>query len=1072
MAKETKAEWLQKEVAQAVRAGKAFDVETVDYSDPNRPLTCLEVDFPIIPINQIATIEGNAGKPIYQMSKWWARRRSSVFRAMLLASAIKAPEDKGDAAKAVWDVYYGNHQKKGIFNDLKVADIFMGGGTTVVEGSRLGMQMYGNDLNPVAWFIVKNEMAQVEEARIEEILEEIEEEVKPKIMPYYSCDCPRGCKGKWIDNDSGTQMPQDFDPFAVPFEERGRYRYKGAEMIYAFWAKHGQCTVTGCNHRTPIMNSPVVATKILSNKYWDRICSHCGEKYELEEKDARMAPASELVVSDSERAFAVVDARKECDEAKCPHCGRIENIDPTWRNRIKPKKKKINLSLLIHPKWLKGESSTDADDQKYGGSPGDDVQASIRWNLARQKDCSLIEYRGKLPTEVSLTDGSVINTGTEGGTMPANAMVSCSSCGTTSKTLSLQEALGKVAPSAMYAVQGYCPECDENGELYRGRFFTDKVPVEGYNQAIIEWDKRKDGEFKGFWPDSDIPYGERTHIKDPLDKHGYRKWKDFFNEKQLLTLSTLHKKIASIEDDDEFYFLLGAFQQYLRNQNTFCFWDIGYDKLCPHLSNSNFNPKNRFIENSVFSKIGRGNWSTQKESLLTAMEWKYNPWEIVSNQALSSEFPQLKDELKGKSSKAFLQDNVTKPQELNCESSTDLCSYAPDSLDLVITDPPFGGILQYAELSDFFYTWISGSCSERSSHFRNTYAPKAVEAVGNTARHEDPEEFYKKIMTSCWGEAHRVLKSSGILAFTFHHSKDEAWVSVLESLFDAGFYLQATYPIRSDETKGDGEFGSKKIEYDIIHVCRKRLEETAPISWARLRRQVLQDVRRLQDLLEHHQMEGLPDADIQVIRRGKALEYFSKHYGKVFKSEGEVMGVREALVGVNQLLEEETGEAKTVPPHEAESFTRMLLRLFDSKNNLERDQIQKFLRGSGASPGDFLSRGWCIEKKKVFSLRPMPEMAKELSDKHIQRITCDYEQAALLIGACFEDSGINVTKLLNDKNFKPHPALKSVLEWFWDHGADGNVGAAARKASDIYSGWLQKHKPEETANLFDFFGES
>jgi adenine-specific DNA methylase len=35
---------------------------------------------------------------------------------------------------------------------LKVADIFMGGGTTLVEGSRLGMQMYGTDLNPVAWF--------------------------------------------------------------------------------------------------------------------------------------------------------------------------------------------------------------------------------------------------------------------------------------------------------------------------------------------------------------------------------------------------------------------------------------------------------------------------------------------------------------------------------------------------------------------------------------------------------------------------------------------------------------------------------------------------------------------------------------------------------------------------------------------------------------------------------------------------------------------------------------------------------------------------------------------------------
>src|ERR1700724_3800342 len=88
------------QIAVAVSAGREVAVETVDFSDPNRPKTCLEVDFPIIPINQIAAIEGNAGKPIYQMSKWWARRRSSVFRSMLLAAAMKAPDDPGMAAKA------------------------------------------------------------------------------------------------------------------------------------------------------------------------------------------------------------------------------------------------------------------------------------------------------------------------------------------------------------------------------------------------------------------------------------------------------------------------------------------------------------------------------------------------------------------------------------------------------------------------------------------------------------------------------------------------------------------------------------------------------------------------------------------------------------------------------------------------------------------------------------------------------------------------------------------------------------------------------------------------------------
>src|SRR5207249_5828295 len=105
------------------------------------------------------------------------------------------------------------------------------------------------------------------------------------------------------------------------------------------------------------------------------------------------------------------------------------------------------------------------------------------------------------------------------------------------------------------------------------------------------------------------------------------------------------------------------------------------------------------------------------------------------------------------------------------------------------------------------------------------YTPKALEVVANRARQpEDPDGFYQRLLTECWREAHRILKPGGILAFTFHHSEDEPWVAVLGSLFDAGFYLEATYPIRSDETKGEGEFGSRKIEYDIIHVCRKRVE--------------------------------------------------------------------------------------------------------------------------------------------------------------------------------------------------------------------------------------------------------
>ena len=118
--------------------GKAIRLRVPNFNDPHRPLVCLEVDFPIAPVNALSNLEGNAGKPIYQMSKWWARRRSSVFRSLLIAAAVEAPQEHTQAAKRVWDHYYANHQKAGHFRKLRVFDPFMGGGTTLVEGARLG----------------------------------------------------------------------------------------------------------------------------------------------------------------------------------------------------------------------------------------------------------------------------------------------------------------------------------------------------------------------------------------------------------------------------------------------------------------------------------------------------------------------------------------------------------------------------------------------------------------------------------------------------------------------------------------------------------------------------------------------------------------------------------------------------------------------------------------------------------------------------------------------------------------------------------------------------------------------
>lgn len=1072
MKSKTKAELLQEAVAEAVGAGKELHLPTVDFSDPNRPKTCLEVDFPILPINHVAAIEGNAGKPIYQMSKWWARRRSSVFRAMLIAAATKAPEDSADAAKLVWDSYYANHQKNQAFRKLKVADIFMGGGTTIVEGSRLGMQMYGNDLNPVAWLVVKNEIAQVDPDEIQKLLDEIEAEVKPQIMPFYACDCPRGHNGKWTHKPTGKVKTADFDPLALTSEQRAEYGYEGPEIIYTFWAKHGPCQATECNHRTPIMSSPVIAVKSVTVKAWpDKECKSCGGSFDLEQRDARMAPSALFVVADSEKPFAAMDTE---GNYSCPHCKEEFRDEKAARDGQslalgKAKSKKVELSLLIHPDWLKGSEGVGIEGAQLGGSVTDSTDTTANWNRVRAKQLKHIEYRGVLATTIKCPDtGEVFATGKEGGTVPGKSKFKCqeATCGRENDVLSAIKATKKSGPVAMYATQIYCPECDRLGFPYGGRSFS--LPnTKLFDSARIEFESRINGELRSYVPQSELPYGFMTHMNNGgIPNHGFTHWWTMFNHRQLLVHSLLLKSISSIPARAEATdFLLGAFQQYLRNQNMFCIWNAVADKLEPMFSNSNFHPKATMVENSVFSTLGRGNWSSSASNIIEGINWCREPWELVSTQYLCNKDPQLGDSIAGKSEKTYTNDPVLDHTRLTCSSSSDLTSIESESLDLVITDPPFGGLLHYSELADFFHVWLRLALKDRYPNvFSTEYTPKVLEAVANRARHSnDADAFYQKILTECWRQCFRILKPAGVLAFTFHHSEDEPWVAVLESLFQAGFYLEATYPIRSDETKGEGAkpgtFGSQQIEFDIVHVCRKRLEAPASISWARLRRQIMNDVRQLQEIIEQHQKEGLGEADLQVIRRGKALEYYSRHYGKVYIEKGreEEFTVKDALVGINQLLDDESDTSSERPPELAEPYTRQFLRLFSDRGSLDRDQIQKYLRGTGVSPSEFVDRGWCTEEKKIFTLVDPLKWAQDWKGKSRRTMARDFDQAYFLVGASYEDSGIKVSDTLSSEGFVPHPALTELLTWFVKHSPTVEMRAAAKRAQQLYSAWQAKN---------------
>jgi putative DNA methylase len=509
----------------------------------------------------------------------------------------------------------------------------------------------------------------------------------------------------------------------------------------------------------------------------------------------------------------------------------------------------------------------------------------------------------------------------------------------------------------------------------------------------------------------------------------------------------------------------------------FCIWNIQRDHIEPFLSKNNFQPPNRPVENGVFHVLGRGNWTSCAQGVLESIQWAKKPWEIVSKAYLESIGSATVADLgKSRGFKTNILDSPDGHSQIVCGSATDLESLEDSSIDLVITDPPFGDIMQYAELSGFFYSWLRLVLRRSHEEFVPNNPPTTLEAVENSDRHgRETNVFYKRLLTASWREAMRVLRPAGVLAFTFHHDKDKPWIAVLESLFEAGFYLEATYPIRSDETKGEGStpgtFGAQKVEYDVIHVCRKRTEKPQRVSWGRMRREILEDVRQLQTVLEHHIKSGLQAADLRVIRRGKALEYFSRHYGEVYVDETRQLSIKEALVGINQLLDEGSGEVHEQPPSNAEPMTRQLLRLFHKRTELPRDQIQKYLRGTGLTPVDFVDRGWCSEEQKVFHLVPALQIAQEWHGRHKRRLEGrDYDQTMILIGACHDASGINAADTIKNENFKPHPALNNLLDWHVKNGATQTIRNAAARAQHIYQEW-ERRNPDQVKQMSFFDSE-
>ena len=128
----------------------------------------------------------------------------------------------------------------------------------------------------------------------------------------------------------------------------------------------------------------------------------------------------------------------------------------------------------------------------------------------------------------------------------------------------------------------------------------------------------------------------------------------------------------------------------------------------------------------------------------------------------------------------------------------------PDnSIDYIFTDPPFGGNLNYSELSCIWEAWLKVSTDNGD------------EAIINDVQKKGLVE-YQALMTACFTEYYRVLKPNRWITIEFHNSKNSVWNAIQEALQRAGFIISDVRTLDKKQQSFKQVNFSSAVKQDLV----------------------------------------------------------------------------------------------------------------------------------------------------------------------------------------------------------------------------------------------------------------
>jgi adenine-specific DNA methylase len=515
-----------------------------------------------------------------------------------------------------------------------------------------------------------------------------------------------------------------------------------------------------------------------------------------------------------------------------------------------------------------------------------------------------------------------------------------------------------------YAIEYHCPICDEKGygkSEVKGYRSTREEDIQLFEESKAEWNRKN--HLHQYVPKEDIPEGHMTSVRNPIFDHGYEKWSDMFNERQMLCLATLLKEIDEVKDKNAREFLLLTFTDFLCRNSMMCAYSQTANQV-NHLFKTNaFDPPTRPTESNVWgAEYGTGTFESTWKKVVRGVKWGNAPTDRYIEYPDEEEYPRYPRNSSLSSPETIETEPFSYPvgQNTKIEQGDVRNIEAENEYDVIITDPPYYDNIIYSEISDYFYVWQKILLEEEYDGFKGSRTPNEESIVANPFLNKGEEDFEKELKQA-FSVLRTAVKEDGVLTFTYHHSNSESWGELLESICDSGFEVTSTYPLTADVSKF---IGGEAVSFDILVVARPT-GDRQPISWNSLRRNIYRTAQKTREQIEG--TRDLSEGDIGVIEMGECFHEYSKHHGEVQRA-GETMTAKEVVQEIYGIIQEgsDIGEVD------------VFLDLLETPNATYND-LNKLTRGTDASPeqmkdmrlyrmesGELILGTWDDEKRMAY----------------------------------------------------------------------------------------------------------